>query len=1200
MIRTFTMRHFRAHFVLAFASVVLLNTTPLAFATPITSGLQLWLDGSDPDGDAVVEGVGETGISGATITWADKSGNTRNFTQSTAARQPVYTATGFSNSKGAFDFTGGNGVDANGDTLFYGGAGPLTPGDDDYTYVVVWNADLTNQFRYAYTQGDGAGNGERGGLILSNTTYGFNGLNADANGFVPYTAAQRNLSIMQVDTTTRFGLGGANPNVRIYDEGTLSTALTGNPTTLNIQQGQTYVASSVSTTEFFDGKIAEIMVYDRVLSINEVNQVGNYLWVKYDAPWASTTTATQYWDGNGNTAGASATPNGTWGTSNFWNSDVAGGAGTFKTTTVAQDAVIFSAGGDATGAYTVTVSGNQEAGSIVFEDGSATITGGTSLSIWGSVTHNSTGATTINSPSVGVSTLAHNNGKLVLNGANATTTNTWTIQNSGNAANGWLEVAPGGDWKASAINVGGTSTVNGAVMHQTGGSLSVNGAVTVGSGTTNSIAFYYMSGGTLNSASMRVGGTAANSSYFGMSAGTLSVAGNLQVAESNVNGGVAYFDLLGGSATAATITTNGFQDGKQFVNVGGGTLSVTGAGGVTLGGSGVQNRSPGRLTLAGGVTSVQKIVKNTATDPTQDPSTVFFNGGTLRALATNNTDFLGGVANPGVGSISLGNTGVAPFVRILSGGGTIDTNGADVTANTRFLGPITSTGLSIASVPVTTLGSNYSIPSNSNTNTNQMLTFTGGGGTGAIGRVVLDANGGIAGIIITDPGSGYTSAPTSITIANSILGPGGLAAVLGTAVMRPADAGGLTKVGSGILTLARGDSEYLGPTSINAGVLSLGTLANGGANSSIGKSSSVAGNLILNGGTLRYTGGAVGTDRLFSVGTSNGTFETNGGGAVNFSNAGAMGFNGQSGARTLTLTGTNTGANTIAAVIGNNGGATSLTKSGSGNWTLSGNSSYSGPTLVSQGTLALLNNNNNNISGSTTINIAGGAFLDTTGLGSGLQISRDLILAGGQTLKGTGTVLGNLTVAAGSKLSPGSSPGTINQVGIQTWDPAGALVVEMNDALGTAGSDPGWDLLNITGSLDLSGLGTGNEFIIELTSLDLANAPGLAANFNPLNYYEWLIVDTTNDIATYSGANQFTVDTTAFDNSFSGTFSVLRGDQASGDNTQLYLVYAAAQTEVVPEPSTLALGALGMLGLGVLAARRRRKQKIDASSKPKF
>ena len=185
----------------------------------------------------------------------------------------------------------------------------------------------------------------------------------------------------------------------------------------------------------------------------------------------------------------------------------------------------------------------------------------------------------------------------------------------------------------------------------------------------------------------------------------------------------------------------------------------------------------------------------------------------------------------------------------------------------------------------------------------------------------------------------------------------------------------------------------------------------------------------------------------------------------------------------------NSSANqTISGVISGTG---AVVKDNSSTLTLSGDNTYSGNTTVSAGTLALSHASLNNIiSSSSIIDVAGGATLDVSGLTSGFE------LANGQTLSGAGTVSGDMTIASGSVLSPGNSPGTMS-TGAQTWEDGGTYLWEINasnDAGGTIGSDPGWDWLDITGTLELGGLSAGG-FTIDIDSLTSGNVAGDAAGF---------------------------------------------------------------------------------------------------------
>jgi fibronectin-binding autotransporter adhesin len=182
------------------------------------------------------------------------------------------------------------------------------------------------------------------------------------------------------------------------------------------------------------------------------------------------------------------------------------------------------------------------------------------------------------------------------------------------------------------------------------------------------------------------------------------------------------------------------------------------------------------------------------------------------------------------------------------------------------------------------------------------------------------------------------------------------ATLAGANVLNIGGGGGAT--GQLFLTAAY---PFTGATTINAGTTIVNNLKNGGAASPLGASSSAASNLVLNGGTLQYVGNGASTDRLFTLSTSPTALDASGSAPVNFTNTGAVAFvNG--GNRTLTLQGTNTGTNTLAAAIGDSlaitaanagvsNGTTSLQKNGNGTWVLSGTNTFSGGITINNGVL---------------------------------------------------------------------------------------------------------------------------------------------------------------------------------------------------------------------------------------------------------
>lgn len=81
---------------------------------------------------------------------------------------------------------------------------------------------------------------------------------------------------------------------------------------------------------------------------------------------------------------------------------------------------------------------------------------------------------------------------------------------------------------------------------------------------------------------------------------------------------------------------------------------------------------------------------------------------------------------------------------------------------------------------------------------------------------------------------------------------------------------------------------------------------------------------------------------------------------------------------TLTIAGSNTGANTLSGIVGDgaNGGKLALSKTGAGAWVFSAANTYSGGTTLSEGTLYL---NNASAIGTGLLTIGGGKLMNSSG-----------------------------------------------------------------------------------------------------------------------------------------------------------------------------------------------------------------------------
>jgi len=200
-----------------------------------------------------------------------------------------------------------------------------------------------------------------------------------------------------------------------------------------------------------------------------------------------------------------------------------------------------------------------------------------------------------------------------------------------------------------------------------------------------------------------------------------------------------------------------------------------------------------------------------------------------------------------------------------------------------------------------------------------------------------------------------------------------------------------------------------------------------------------------------------------------------------------------------------------------------------------------------------------------------------------MNTASKVVVRSGATVGGTGTV-GALEVASGGTIGPGHSPGQLNVAGNATWAGGASYEWEVNNFLGSAGTN--WDFLNIAGTLNITATSS-SKFLIDVVSLLANNNPGNAQNFFPTYDYSLAIATAAGGIQ--GSLDSLQLDTSAFTNSTTfaswanqptftpGHFSL----GFSQDNKSIMLNYARA----IPEPSS---AVLTLVGLGWMAIRRRR------------
>lgn len=147
---------------------------------------------------------------------------------------------------------------------------PLPEGQDKYTLSAWWRTSVNNRTQVIYEQNTSTlVNSRRGAILQLNANWGFNGESNDAHDKVPVRLNQWTNGTIVIEENA------ATNKVKIYENGVLywQGNSTNNASNLNLGADVAGFGRKLSAnSEYFVGNIAQINVYNRVLSDAEILQ----------------------------------------------------------------------------------------------------------------------------------------------------------------------------------------------------------------------------------------------------------------------------------------------------------------------------------------------------------------------------------------------------------------------------------------------------------------------------------------------------------------------------------------------------------------------------------------------------------------------------------------------------------------------------------------------------------------------------------------------------------------------------------------------------------------------------------------------------------------------------------------------------------------------------------------------------------------